>query len=197
MKQQTEFILASTSSIRKKILDGAGLKYRAMSPINEEPRAKKDEDLDEYLHLCALGKAIEISRQYPNTPVFGCDQVVYFENKILNKVQSNAEAIDRLLSFNGKTHELVNGLSCCLNGKEFSFGISKTAIKMRHLDHETIASYIDDEQPLSSVACYFLEGKGIQLIQEIDGDYFSALGLPLLKIIDALEAINKKKAIQV
>jgi septum formation protein len=39
---------------------------------------------------------------------------------------------------------------------------------------------------LGSVGCYHLEGRGIQLFERVEGDYFSVLGLPLIPLLAAL-----------
>jgi len=36
------------------------------------------------------------------------------------------------------------------------------------------------------VGCYHLEGRGAQLFDRIEGDYFSILGLPLFPVLAAL-----------
>ena len=40
----------------------------------------------------------------------------------------------------------------------------------------------------SSVGAYQLEGLGVQLFEEIEGDYFTILGLPLLPLLRCLRA---------
>jgi septum formation protein len=40
----------------------------------------------------------------------------------------------------------------------------------------------------TSVGGYQLEGRGVQLFQRIEGDFFTILGLPLLPLLDFLRA---------
>ena len=59
---------------------------------------------------------------------------------------------------------------------------------MRPLDEDFLGAYLAAEAPaiLASVGCYHLEGRGAQLFDKIEGDYFSILGLPLLPVLAAL-----------
>jgi len=41
---------------------------------------------------------------------------------------------------------------------------------------------------LQTVGCYRLEGLGTQLFKHIAGDYFTMLGLPLMRLLDFLRS---------
>lgn len=187
-----EFVLASTSSIRRKVLDQAGLKYQCIKPLTEEPRSTGFTSPEKYVKLCAQQKAQEVSNLNLDKIVVGCDQTVSFEAQILNKVSNKEECIQRLMSFSNKTHYLVNGLSIFQNGKEINYHAETIEISVRQISLQQITNYVNDELPLSSVACYYLEGKGIQLIKNINGSFFTALGLPLLALMDFLATYKKE-----
>jgi septum formation protein len=40
------------------------------------------------------------------------------------------------------------------------------------------------------VGCYRLEGRGIQLFERVEGDFFSILGLPLLPVLGELRRLG-------
>lgn len=188
-----EFILASTSTIRKKILDQAGLTYICKKPVSEEPRANKEISTIDYVKICAQQKAREISNTTPEHLICGCDQSVAFQSQTLNKVANLEECIERLITFSGKSHQLVNGLSIFKNGRELFYHTEIVNISFRNISKEQIIEYVRDEKPLSSVACYYLEGKGIQLIKNIEGNFFTALGLPLFALLDFLNDYQQEK----
>jgi septum formation protein len=187
-----EFILASISSIRRKVLDQAGLQYKCIKPIAEEPRANGYSSPELYVKICAQQKAKEISLLNNKDIVVGCDQTVYFQSQILNKAANQTECIQRLMAFSGKSHQLINGLSIFQNGEEIHYHAESITVNVRKLSHQQITRYVEEEMPLSSVACYYLEGKGIQLIENIEGSFFTALGLPLLALMNFLTDYNKK-----
>lgn len=183
-------ILASGSAIRRKILDDAGIPFEVLKGNGEEVAPAPGEDAVSYVTRCAAEKALDCWRAHgealAGARIIGCDQVVRFEGEILRKVRSDEEAIARLASFRGKTHELVNGFAIVEGGELRVERHRIVTLTMRELPLAEIEAYIALERPLSSVACYFLEGQGMKLVAELDGDYFSALGLPLSFVVDEL-----------
>ena len=61
-------------------------------------------------------------------------------------------------------------------------------LTMRHFSETFLDAYLDAERTaiLGSVGAYRLEGRGIQLFADIQGDYFGILGLPLLELLGFL-----------
>jgi septum formation protein len=61
---------------------------------------------------------------------------------------------------------------------------------MRRLGEAEIGAYLDQagEVVTSSVGAYQLEGLGAHLFERIDGDHFTILGLPLLKLLAFLRS---------
>ena len=58
---------------------------------------------------------------------------------------------------------------------------------MRQFTNAFLDDYIAEEADiLGSVGAYRLEGRGIQLFEHIEGDYFAILGLPLLELLGFL-----------
>ncbi len=59
---------------------------------------------------------------------------------------------------------------------------------MRHFTDAFLDDYIPAEGAdiLASVGAYRLEGRGVQLFEQIEGDYFAILGLPLIELLGFL-----------
>jgi septum formation protein len=63
--------------------------------------------------------------------------------------------------------------------------VSRPQLKMRDFSDQYLDDYIAAEgvEILGSVGAYRLEGRGVQLFEGIEGDYFAILGLPLLELL--------------
>jgi septum formation protein len=100
------------------------------------------------------------------------------------------QAADQLLTLGGKTHELHSAIAIASNGKIIFDNISVARLTMRRLTEVEIATYLDaaGEAVTTSVGAYQLEGLGIHLFEQIEGDHFTILGLPLLPLLAFLRS---------
>jgi septum formation protein len=186
-----DLVLASSSSIRKQLLRAAGLPFLSLLGDADEPAPSSGEAAEDYVMRCAEAKARGALRchreRLDEALIIGCDQVVRFEGRILRKVDRASQAIARLVALQAAPHELVGGLAIIDQAgaiRRRSHSIVRVAL--RSLSTAQVSRYVTREMPLSSVACYYLEGEGFKLIERLDGDYHSALGLPLSDIISTL-----------
>jgi septum formation protein len=189
-----ELILASSSKVRARLLDAAGLAFKVQSPGLDEHTMRQavgstgalsPEDIAE---LLARAKAEAVSELAPGAFVIGADQVLAFEGRILSKPDTMEAARKELLDLSGRSHILHSAVALATNGGTVWAHSESSTLVMRRLSPQYIGRYLAaaGEEVLSSVGAYQLEGLGIQLFEKIDGDYFSILGLPLLPLLDAL-----------
>ncbi|MAI91021.1 Maf family nucleotide pyrophosphatase [Ponticaulis sp.] len=187
-----ELILASGSKIRATILQNAGLKFRVQTSRVDEDSLKdamrhegmSPRDQADYL---AQMKSEKVSSQTPGL-VIGADQMMSLDGKGFDKPKSREEAFERLKEFSGKTHYLECAAVISQNGEAVWRYLARPKLTMRELSDSFINEYLDQigEAAYESVGAYQLEGLGVQLFSEIEGDYFSILGVPLLQILTYL-----------
>ena len=88
----------------------------------------------------------------------------------------------------GKSHQLISAAVVFENEKPVWRATRQAMLHMRAMTESEIDHYLDLEGKavLSSVGCYFLEGRGANLFTRVDGDYFTVLGFPLLDVLGYL-----------
>ena len=187
-------ILASSSSIRARLLEAAGLAF-IVEPPGLDEAAIRDAiggegalAPDDVAEVLARAKAEAVSELVKEAFVIGADQVLSLGSRILTKPDSMEAARKELLDLSGRTHRLHTAVVLAKGGTTVWGHAATSTLKMRALTPEFVGRYLAaaGEAALSSVGAYQLEGVGIQLFEKVDGDYFAILGLPLLPLLAAL-----------
>jgi septum formation protein len=182
-------ILASTSPIRRAMLDAAGVPYEAVAPGVDENAVKQAIDDPRELALkLAAAKALAVSSARPDASVIGSDSVVAVDGRTFDKPRDRAEAAEHLRTFSGKVMMLISAVALAGDG-EVEWRHAETArLHVRTLSEAFIQSYLDAEWPEVAycVGVFRLEGRGVQLFDRIEGDHFTILGMPLLPLLGAL-----------
>jgi len=178
-------ILASTSKIRRKILDEVGLKFKVVAPDFDEEKAKKNLKLSpkKLAIFLAQQKALSVSKKLRDVYVVGSDQVCEFEEKEIPKSKNFAEALKQLKKFNGKIHFQNNAVAVAFNGKIIFKNFSRVKLEMRKMSAAEIENYVKVDQPWGCAGSYKYESLGKHLFEKISGDYYSVLGLAIQPLL--------------
>lgn len=182
-------ILASGSSIRRKMLQDAGVEFEVVPAKIDEEAAKADtEDLEEIATSLAEAKAVAVSEARPGDWVIGSDSVVSVDGRMFSKPRSRDEAAEHLRFFSGKKMELASAVAFARDGEVDWSRIGHAELDVRELSEDFIQSYLDDEWPDvgDTVGVFRIEGRGIQLFETISGGHFTILGMPLLPVLRQL-----------
>jgi septum formation protein len=190
---QHPLILASQSRTRQTLLAHAGIAFEAIPADIDERAMQKASGLlapDGIAALLAREKAMSVSASRPGRFVVGADQTLALGQRLFSKPAGRTQAKEQLRALAGHSHELHSAVAVALDGKILFEDIAVAHMTMRRLSENEIDAYLDaaGEVVTSSVGAYQLEGLGIHLFEQIDGDHFTILGLPLLPLLAFLRS---------
>jgi septum formation protein len=182
-------ILASTSSIRRQMLDDSGICYEAIRPDVDEATVKdRFNDPSAIASELAEAKAFSVSRDRPGDWVIGSDSVVSCGGRLFDKPKDREEAAEHLRFFSARPMHLTSAVALARDGAIDWQHVETSELLVRPLSASFIADYLDAEWPEVgyTVGVFRLEGRGVQLFDRIEGDHFAILGMPLIPLLGAL-----------
>lgn len=189
----TPVVLASKSPSRQAILRGAGVPFEVASSGVDEDAAKvrlldAGQGPREIADHLAEAKAVAVSKALPGAIVVGADQTLDLDGELHDKVETLTEGRARLRRLRGQSHLLHSAVVVAQHGTPIWRCLESPRLVMRAASDAFIDAYLTrhGEALLGSVGCYLLENDGVQLFDEIYGDYFAILGLPLLPLLALL-----------
>lgn len=188
-------ILASASPRRAELLRHAGVTFTVI------PSAAAELAPDQLspLELCQLNahrKARAVAKRFPDAWVLGADTLVFLRRHILGKPASQADARHMLKRLQGRTHQVVTGVSLIhLRGhRERLFAVS-TDVRFRELSAAQIERYLAEVHALDKAGAYAIQEHGEWIIEEISGSFTNVVGLPLEQVCAELRAWRKTSAL--
>ena len=170
------------------MLAQAGIDFSVRPPQYDEEAAKQaDLDGEGLARHLAGGKASSV-RAGEGDWVIGSDSIVTVDGTRYSKPRDREEAAAHLRQFSGRTMLLSSGVALASQGQvDWSHG-ETAVLGVRQLSEQFIQSYLDLEWPEVGycVGAFRMEGRGVTLFDQIDGSYFTILGMPLLPLLGAL-----------
>jgi septum formation protein len=173
-----KLILASSSPRRKELLEAAGWTYEAITAgidesvhDNEEPAA--------YVQRLARSKAEAVAKGLQSGLVLGADTTVVIDNQILGQPDDDADAKRMLNLLNGKWHEVLTGVAVVRVGGGTRVDYETTHVRFAEMSEREIDWYVSTGEARGKAGAYGIQGAAGLFIDEIRGDYFNIVGLPI------------------
>ncbi len=189
-----KIVLASSSGVRKKILDDNKIISEVIPANIDEDQVKisllKEKATPEIIskNLAEL-KANKISAKKPNDLVLGADSVIDLNGELISKPKNRKEALNILLKLNNQSHQLISSVCISKNGSMIWNHTDASSLTMKKLNLDQIKSYLEKikDKELYAYGVYQIEAGGKALFSKMKGNENSIMGLPIKQIKEYLK----------
>jgi len=183
-----KLILASKSPRRAEILRAVGWQFESIAANIDETR-EQDEDAVSYVKRLAKTKAEKIRAHVVNGTVLGADTTVVVNGEILEQPHDADDARRMLYLLNNKWHEVLTGVALISddNGNDSVLVDHElTRVRFGEMSDAEIDWYISTGEPFGKAGAYGIQGHAALFIEEVQGDYFNIVGLPIRLVYELL-----------
>ena len=172
--------LASTSPRRRQLLEMLGIPVEVRPSNIPEVRAP-DELPAAYTLRLARAKAQSVSGAF----VLGADTTVALDEHVLEKPANAEDAVRILGMLQGRTHEVVTAVALVAGGVVRD-RVDTTLVTFRPASRSFLEAYVATGEPMDKAGAYGIQGYGAALVERVEGDFFTVMGLPVRLVIDLL-----------
>jgi septum formation protein len=177
--QQEKLVLASKSPRRAEILNAVGWPFEAVAPGVDETRHDL-EDAPTYVTRLAIEKAQAVGQRFATALVLAADTVVVIDGEILGQPRDESDARRMLGLLSGRWHEVITGVALVrTNTGQLITGREVTRVHFSELSAAEIEWYVASKEPNDKAGAYGIQGRAGIFVEEINGDYFNIMGLPV------------------
>jgi septum formation protein len=190
MRELSEIVLASVSPRRYELLTSLGLRVRVVPSFVDEGGRPGYGPLDLAL-LHAEAKAEAVFLREPQHVILGADTVVDLDGTALGKPQDRTEAASMLRALSGREHVVHSAFSLIdgARGRRLRRS-SSTRVRFYPLGEDEIEAYASSGDGLDKAGAYGIQGRGAPLVERIEGDFYTVMGLPLGQVVRALRELG-------
>ena len=178
--------LASSSPRRRQLLEMLGIPIKVVPSNIPEVRRAFETPVD-YVERLAREKALGV----PGRLVLGADTTVIVRDEVLEKPVDEADALRMLGKLQGRTHQVVTSVALAA-GERVHQATDVTNVSFRRMPEEFLRAYVETGEPRDKAGAYGIQGYGAALVERIEGDFFSVMGLPLRLVLKLLDEAGEK-----
>ena len=183
-------LLASASPRRAEILRAVGWPFETLATDIDETMAGW-ESAERAVERLALEKALAAHERKPSPLVLGADTTVVVDSLILGKPNDDAEARRMLRLLSGRWHDVVTGVALVRDGGRRLVAHERTRVRFGPLTDAEIEWYVASGEPMDKAGAYAVQGRAALFIEEIKGDYWNVVGLPVRLVYKLVADIGR------
>lgn len=183
----SSLVLASASPRRRELLERVGLAPRVVpAEVDESPLA--GEGAEEYVARVAEMKAAAVGARCPGQIVLGADTAVVLDGQPLGKPEDPDEALVMLTRLSGRTHVVLTAVSVVGPDGHAHGRLCTAQVTMAVSTRAELEWYVGTGEPFDKAGGYGVQGIGAVLVERLDGDPTTVIGLPLRASLQLLRA---------
>lgn len=176
-----EIILASQSPRRRHLLARMGVEF-TVEPSGYDEKLDDSRSIEEVAIELSLGKARDVAAHHPQAIVIGSDTIVGIDDHQLEKPADSDEAHRMLESYAGRESVVVTGVAVIHGASSIELsGVDMTKVYFKS-DTPDVArlreDYVKTGDWADKAGGYGIQNIRDTLIDHIDGDYDTVIGLP-------------------
>jgi len=180
-----KLILASGSPRRAEILDAVGWPFEVVTSGIDETQ-KPGEDPNAYVQRLAFEKATAVATRHEAGLILAADTTVVVEDQLLGQPEDDRDAQRMLKLLSGKWHEVLTGVALKRIGSETKVGSETTRVRFAELSESEIDWYVSTGEPRGKAGAYAIQGRAALFVEEVSGDYFNIVGLPIRLVYEMI-----------
>ncbi len=174
-------VLASASPRRRQLLEMLGIPC-IVTPSRVPEVRVADEKAIPYAERLAQSKALSVEGDL----VLAADTIVISGHHVLEKPADEADAFQMLARLRGHSHQVVTAVALS-HRRVVRLRTDVTKVTFRRMSDEFLRAYIATGEPMDKAGAYGIQGYGAALVERVEGDFFSVMGLPVRLVLDLLE----------
>jgi septum formation protein len=174
-----QLVLASSSPRRHELLALLGVSFEVRPPAFKEQPIAGLSPHDQVARF-ALEKARSVARARPGDLVLGSDTVIELDGRILGKPLDLQEARTMLSRLAGRSHHVHTAVAVCSQARGIeAVEVATATVRMKADADQALERYLATRESLGKAGAYSIQGLGGDLVERIDGDFTTVVGLPL------------------
>ena len=128
----------------------------------------------------AQGKAQSVAKHEPEAIVLGSDTVIELDHDVLGKPVDLVEARAMLRRLAARDHHVRTAVALVCSARAIDVvALSTAVVRMKPFDERVHERYLATGESLGKAGAYSIQGEGGDLVDSIDGDFSTVVGLPL------------------
>ncbi len=183
-----KIILASQSPRRKELLQLAEIAFETIV-ANIDESFPEGLGYDAVAMHIATNKALAIQNSNVDRIILAADTIVVCDNNIIGKPTDSKHAVEILSQLSGNMHIVITGVCMLYNNQKICFA-DTTIVHFNTITTSQITYYVNKYKPYDKAGAYAIqEWIGAIGIKKIDGDFYNVMGLPISRVVAALETL--------